>query len=568
MLEVDTARTELLKRRKIQRHWAEDTEVPVIYRCPALDYPSLEEMEDWSKADLLTWAHCASQRVEAAAENPLYQGFDTNPTFCRFNFAEGKPPEKWMHYYEPLDPKKWFKALPLVDQYFFDGKHADLSVFGGNRCGKTHCFRRRVLHLAMTRPGTKIGVFSQTLDSSIANQQKDMVALLPPNYRRQEFGTCKYSWSDSNGFYRGLLQFANGSFIKFFSYSQQIDVVEGRNFDVVWSDENVPVALYSTMAMRVADTAHGQRVLSLTPIAASGYTPLVNAVMAGAKTVQSEFVEFLALECPRLMESRTGNPIPFFHVGDNPFVEIPKVHNQILGYRTKSERVVRFAGYVEQISFRQFPAFDKAKHVTPPPPKTPTSTEVLTVHLGRDLNSSWYLLRLRIEDGKAHALAEFPDGEWAALNSSGLYEAGEGQRLYSKLSIDSWAKKIKEFAPKCKRFIFDQSLQNLEKLAKEPAFSRLKNEIEMALRRRIVVAPKTYRSDQTKVINSYLSSGRLTISEGCKNLLAAIEHLDEEQKNEHSKPLECTSNGLAMLARTAKFTAGRWHHRYAVPSDD
>ena len=322
------------------------------------------------------------------------------------------------------------------------------------------------------------------------------------------------------------------------------------------------------MAMRVADTAHGQRILSLTPIDSGGYTPLVNGVMAGAKTVQTEFVDFLDMECPRLMESRTGNPIPFFHVGDNPFVEIQKVQNQILSYRTKSERVVRFAGYVEQISFRQFPAFSKAKHVTPPPPKTPTSTEVLTVHLGRDLNSSWYLLRLRIEDGKAHALAEFPDGEWAALNSSGLYEAGEGQRLYSKLSIDSWAKKIKEFAPTCKRFIFDQSLQNLEKLGKEPAFSRLKTEIEMALKRRIVVAPKTYRADQTKLNNSYLSSGRLTISKGCKNLLAAIEHLDEEQKNEHSKPLECAANGLAMLTRTAKFTAGNWHHRYAVPSDD
>lgn len=545
---VDRERTALCRSKGVDKQ---------IYVCPPLEYPSIEELEKFTKPSLRAWALAASQRVEAARKSPLYQGFDVSENFTRF---KSPPRNQWKKYYQPLDSEKWFKAIILFDKYLLDNKHSEIAFFGGNRTGKTYFLCKRLLAVAIENPDMKIAIFSQQYKTSREVQQSKIYNLMPEEYKNQESGTCHFNWSGTSGFHLGRISFDNGSVITFNTYEQKKDAFEGTQYDVIWADESISVQLYNTLKMRVADTSHGQLIVSYTPI--DGYNKTTNSIMNGSTIIESEYVKEIETHCPRLAMTRVGNPAIYSHVGDNPFINIKKVFTSIKAYQSKEERQCRYAGYIQKTNFLEFPAFDLKKHVVEENPSK-KYRDTCSIHISGNINRSWYLLLLQIdENGNVHAADEFPSGRWAELNSEGIWQAGEGQRKHESDSIEKWGKNVLEFAKGCRFFTIDQSLLKLEKIDEKESFYGFRREIEQALQCPIQVAPKTEDEDRLKIVNAFLAGGRLTVSKKCENLILAFENLNDDKENENRKPVEALAIGAAMAPRPMKIRKTPWYARW------
>ena len=528
-----------------------------IYVCPPLEYPTIEELKKFTKPQLKSWSLAASQRALAARNNPLYQGFDISENFTRF---KSPPRNQWKKYFEPLSAERYFKAIDLFDRYLLDNKHNEIAFFGGNRTGKTYFLCKRLLAVAMENPDMKIAIFSQQYKTSREVQQSKVYNLMPEEYKNQEAGTCSFNWNPASGFYLGRVSFDNGSTITFNTYEQKKDAFEGTQYDVIWADESISVQLYNTLKMRVADTTHGQLIVSYTPI--DGYNKTTNSIMNGSTIIESEFVKEIDTHCPRLAMTRAGNPAIYSHVGDNPFVNVKKVYTSINSYQSKEERLCRYAGYIAKTSFLEFPAFDFKKHVVEDNPSK-KYRDTCSIHISGNINRSWYLLLLQIDEkGNVHAADESPSGRWAELNSEGIWQAGEGQRKHDSDSIKQRGKDVLAFANDCRFFTIDQSLLKLEKIDEKESFYGFRREIENSLKAPIQVAPKTEDEDRLKIVNSLLAGGRLTVSKKCKNLIAAFEGLNDDKENEHRKPIEALAIGAAMTPHTARVRKKKWYSRW------
>lgn len=77
------------------------------------------------------------------------------------------------------------------------------------------------------------------------------------------------SWEDSYNSHTRTLTFANGSFLEFKSYDQDLEKHAGTSRHFIWFDEEPPHAIFEENMMRLIDT-NGRYWLTMTPV--EGYT--------------------------------------------------------------------------------------------------------------------------------------------------------------------------------------------------------------------------------------------------------------------------------------------------------
>jgi phage terminase large subunit-like protein len=181
---------------------------------------------------------------------------------------------------------------------------SEMLINGANRSGKTDLGAKLTNEVA--EQGDKlIWIGSADSDSSIDTSQKRVNHYLPSGKRGVTIKTKTdyVNYTDKNGFTDGSFCL-HGSKVKFGTYSQDIKSQEGKEYDFIWPDEEVPSNWLDVLRFRAASRS-GRIVCTFTPI--SGYTPVVADFQDGLRMVKT---------CVGYMLPRDGGiPLPWKALG-------------------------------------------------------------------------------------------------------------------------------------------------------------------------------------------------------------------------------------------------------------
>src|SRR5690606_31060414 len=92
------------------------------------------------------------------------------------------------------------------------------------------------------------------------------------------------AFTPGTGFTGAQYILPNGSMGLFFNYKQDVGVLEGYEFDLVWFDELVPLAFLEALTFRLSPTKRLIILVTFTPV--KGVTPVVMRYLGGAKFVK------------------------------------------------------------------------------------------------------------------------------------------------------------------------------------------------------------------------------------------------------------------------------------------
>lgn len=151
------------------------------------------------------------------------------------------------------------------------------------------------------------------------------------------------SWEKSYNKSLRTLTLANGSFIEFMSYDQDLDAFAGTSRHFVSFDEEPPMSIFNECMMRIIDT-DGDWWISMTPV-------------EGLTWIWTELYE------PYMERGIGRDEILILEVSihDNPHLS-DKAKRKILGRLNEEERAAREEGNFSQISGRVYKTFDKNVH--------------------------------------------------------------------------------------------------------------------------------------------------------------------------------------------------------------
>jgi phage terminase large subunit-like protein len=236
---------------------------------------------------------------------------------------------------------------PHPKQLPFHESTAKKKLFiGGNRCGKTfssiaediwwargqHPYRK--VPPAPTR-GRIHGVdFLQGVQKILLPQ---FGRLVPPSLLKNG------SWEDSYNKELRTLYFANGSFIEFMSYDQDLQKFAGTSRHFNHYDEEPPQHIFNESNARLIDTG-GSYWVSMTPV--DGMTWVYDTLYLNGLDDPKMFI----IEVDML---------------DNPYIDAEAAEDFLSGL-DEEERAAREHGQFIQLGGKVFKAFDKSIHVIDP----------------------------------------------------------------------------------------------------------------------------------------------------------------------------------------------------------
>jgi len=170
-----------------------------------------------------------------------------------------------------------------------------LLVSGGNRSGKSfwcakYCADTLVNGLPWLPEDERkernhdlnIAFLHSSAQSSILQQQALVYQFLPPHLR--DVGKIKgdkntnINYNRKNGFTDNILITPDNNLGVFFNYMQDVKVLEGYEFDIVWADELIPKDFVEALKFRLASRS-GKFLISFTPV--TGFTPVVRDLTSG-----------------------------------------------------------------------------------------------------------------------------------------------------------------------------------------------------------------------------------------------------------------------------------------------
>jgi hypothetical protein len=312
----------------------------------------------------------------------------------------------------------WVRAEKLLEN------HDRLAVSGGNRSGKTAFASKYLVRTMVEKPGARVVAFSMTSQSSIRDQQPAVFNMLPSQWRKpKKTKTTNVSYTVKNGFSEATFILPNGSQCWFNHYSQQPDILEGMEADLIWFDELVPYSWVETAQFRLV-TRKGKMLITATPI--TGWTNTLAAFQSGCRF--TAFREALMLEpdkvhVPGVLAGhmpyvakclRDDSAMVWFHTDQNPFQPQDSMQ-KALEKESSVQKKVRFYGWCEKTSGNYFPKFSKVHVVEPEDIPAEGTNYMVTDPAGSRM---WATLWLRVdESGRMYVYREFPNrrdyGEWA-----------------------------------------------------------------------------------------------------------------------------------------------------------
>ena len=340
---------------------------------------------------------------------------------------------------EKEDPIKWGWTLPgwrrVMDRFHKDKIHV---ILGGNRSSKTTLCSRLLVHLAQQIPEAEIRSLHLSEERSIADSQRYIWEALPARYKRAKKKSTNHSlqYTQKNGFNssKAILPPSSadaerGSTISFNNYRQYMadpQIFEGWSAHAIHCDEEVSEAIFNTLLARLTDFS-GRLILSFTTL--QGYTPLINSLLKGAKTVEKKYSELLGRELP--IEQVSANwpdcRIYYFWSEMSPFVNA----NELIRTYSKQPLEVKLArlyGIPSKAVEGRFPKFNRETNVIPHEriPFIQNDSIPVTRYFVADPGGSkpWVCIWAGVmRDGSIYIYREFPDstmGQWALPHVNGV----------------------------------------------------------------------------------------------------------------------------------------------------
>jgi len=490
---------------------------------------------------------------------------------------EKKDPWNW----GVLDLSHWNDARELLKKY------NRLLISGGNRSGKSMFASRNVMETLVDKPNANVVCFSMTDKTSIRDQQPSVYNWLPLEWKFMRKGrTQGINFSIKNGFTDSNFVCPNGSRCWFMHYSQQEDILEGYECDLIWFDELVPYELLKTADFRVVTRA-GKILVTATPI--TGWTNTVNEFQSGCRIVRSRKANLLAPdrihvhgcgpgEMPYIAEClREDSAVIWFHTDLNPY-QPEKEMRRVLQDANSVMTKIRYYGYTEKTLGCWFPKLSKV-HVVKPEAIPEDGTNYMVVDPAGQRN--WFMLWLRVDkSGKMFVYREWPSleeyGEWAVPSTKpegalgpAASSMGFGLKDYETVICE------KETRDGKREEIIDRLIDR--RAASTPTATSdggedLRQVIERTTSLAFTLAPALHIEDGISQINSLLSwnedeplsvinEPKLFISERCGNLLQCMANVSSAaaDKNKWKDPVDClrylitaqpsyVSDGLAAVA--------------------
>lgn len=336
------------------------------------------------------------------------------------------------------EPPTFKQARDLVAE--FD----EILLQGGNREGKTNFAAKFCVETLVNEPGSIVAFFHSSETSSRNQQQPVVFSFLPPEWRAiaqkatraaNKKADTYLSYSKGTGFTGNQFILPNGSMALFFNYKQDVGVMEGYAFRLVWFDELVPPAFLDALAFRLDPSVRLVVLTTFTPV--RGYTQVVANYIAGGKVVKSLPAGLLAADkvhvpgcapghMPYVMRGRRPNSaVLFFHNGSNPFGAGKKVREKLAG-ATATTIMMRAYGWASKQIAGVFAKFSAEVHVIPRAKwlamsKGPGTRYCVTdPRPGANWFIKWYFVT---PEGRSIVYREWPDkarhGEWAIPPTDG-----------------------------------------------------------------------------------------------------------------------------------------------------
>lgn len=241
--------------------------------------------------------------------------------------------------YVPHEKQMIFHFSEMKEKLFIGGNRSGKTVANVCECiwrvTKTHPYRPDLNSIAEPIRGRFVTV------SFVDGLLKIVLPLfkkwLPKKY------LINGSWDKSYKKDERTLYLANGSFIEFMSYDQEVEKFAGTSRHFVAFDEEPPMAVWEECLLRLADT-YGDWWISMTPV--EGLTWIYEEIYV-----------------PHKDGERPGTLVLEVNIKENPHVS-EQAREYILGnIRDKGRRAAREEGKFEEYSGRIYKDFSETLHV-------------------------------------------------------------------------------------------------------------------------------------------------------------------------------------------------------------
>jgi len=439
------------------------------------DYPTLEIDEQFLRGLVETYGIEAAnnilkdrnRKIRLAKEDPLSYGIPNEPWRDAEDLLKG-----FVRYNNDGDALMSFDPVD------------SMTILGGNRSSKSRwCSKYCVDTLVNGLPwlpederkernhDLNVAFLHSSAQSSILQQQALVYEFLPPQLR--DIGKIKgdkntnINYNRKNGFTDNILITPDNNLGVFFNYMQDVKVLEGYEFDLVWADELIPKDFVEALKFRLASRS-GKFLISFTPV--TGFTPVVRDLTSGDTVVESRPADeqlFPSLvgsdgKLGTLVEGVKKGHMPYictnslrnsatiyFHSNMNPFSPYKQIVNKCKG-RSSPEVKMRAYGYTNSLDGGAFPRFGKEhilSHKAWLEQKKLGGYNFCVADPGG--NKNWFIIWARVTpQGDVIVYREWPDfgsyGEWALPSDKVDYKAGPAQRMESGASCATYKKLILE----------------------------------------------------------------------------------------------------------------------------
>lgn len=253
--------------------------------------------------------------------------------------------------------------------------HNEVCLLGGNRGSKSEYAAKRVVKTLVNKPKSVALCYHKTRATSVVQQQSRIYQYLPPAWRRLKRlpgdNVTDISYTVKNGFTLDKFVTPQAAMCLFCNYSQEEDVIEGHEPDIIWFDEMVQHSLIETARFRMS-TRNGIILTTFTPV--KGYTATVASYVADARVVKSEVAELLDQSKVHVKGCAPGHMPRILACGhrkravacvfskDNPFNNYDRLREE-LELEPESVKKIRAYGWAEKATAGVFSNFDESVHV-------------------------------------------------------------------------------------------------------------------------------------------------------------------------------------------------------------
>lgn len=444
-------------------------------------------------------------------------------------------------------PEEWGEAEALL------GEVDELLISGGNRASKTEFAAKYVNKVLNSGRNKNVLCLSQHAKSSLQIQQPRVWKYFPKELKVSKKTKSTFiSYSSKNGFSDQSFILPNGGTCFFYNYTQDIKIMEGLEYDLVWADELIPLPWVETLRYRLV-TRQGKMILTFTP--KDGVNNTYRDYVGGARVTRWREARYFEKDPLPTMEiaprsgvmpyeaqcQRESARVMFWFSEWNPWTNYERMKTTVQG-APKSQIMIRLYGWASEMSGRAFPRFNPDVHVVSRDRVPAEGTNYWTADPAPSRN--WFQLWGRATpSGDLYIYRESPNwfthGDWAEPSEKSDGKPGPAQKLGAGQGVDEIKRELS--ALENGELIFDRRVdpragasqqitheggQTVLDLLREPGHGVPGLDVDAAPSLPVAQGVSQINDLLAYDVNKPIGPGnrpRLYVSEDCKNLIFAMQ---------------------------------------------